>query len=186
MLKENRNPLWLALGLVVAIIATRAHHFGNTVSLPDATLAILFIGGMTLRRGVWLALMTTSALLMDVYALDFQGVSDYCMSPAYWGLIPTYALVWLMGSKLAQRADKFAVLPYAFSAWLATSLAFVVSNAFFYAFSGRFTAMSVAEYASRVAQYYTPYVGYALMYLGVAWAVAKALSVQTKSQARLA
>ena len=35
--------------------------------------------------------------LIDYYATSVQGISDWCMSPAYWFLIPTYGSLWLVG-----------------------------------------------------------------------------------------
>jgi hypothetical protein len=175
----------LALLLLLAILITRSSHFGNVALLPDATLAVLFLGGILLRRSGWLAAMIMCAFAVDIYAIGFNGVSDYCMSPAYLGLIPTYAMVWFSGAWLARRTDAFVLLPFIFSGFVATSLAFVLSNAFWYQFSGRFAEMPLVEFASRIAQFYTPYVGFAVMYLGVAWAVRQAwLYMAGQQQAR--
>ncbi|HEX5539497.1 MAG TPA: hypothetical protein VFX01_06890 [Methylophilaceae bacterium] len=167
----QKKSFGLGLGLILAILATRTQHFGSTAYLPDATLAVLFLGGLLIAQRGWLALAIISAFAMDAYAIGWMGVSDYCMSPAYWGLIPTYAMVWGAGRWLAKRAQPFALLSYAAVGWAAASAAFIVSNAFWYQFSGRFTEMPVSDFVQRVSQYYTPYVGYSVMYLGVAWAV---------------
>lgn len=169
MFSSPQNQKWLSLGLVAVILATRMQHFGSAVYLPDATLAVLFLGGLLVARTGWLGLAIVVAFGMDAYALGWKGVSDYCMSPGYWGLIPTYAMVWGTGRWLAKRQKPFALLPYALFGWAAASLAFVVSNAFWYSFSDKVTSMPVLEFSQRIAQYYTPYVGYTLMYLGVAW-----------------
>lgn len=166
---SQKKNFWLGLGLILAIFATRTQHFGSAIYLPDATLAVLFLGGLLIARSSWLALAIIAAFAMDAYAIGWKGVSDYCMSPAYWGLVPTYALVWGAGRWLAKRPQPFALLPYALAGWAAASVAFVVSNAFWFQFSGRFTDMPVFDFVQRVSQYYTPYVGYALMYLGLAW-----------------
>jgi len=39
--------------LVLAILVTRVEHFGTAFSAPDATLAVLFLAGMWIRRA-WL------------------------------------------------------------------------------------------------------------------------------------
>lgn len=176
------SKLGLALLLLLAILITRGSHFGNAALLPDATLAALFLGGILLRRVGWLAAMMACAFVVDAYAIGFQGVSDYCMSPAYLGLIPTYAMVWYSGAWLARRSDAFTLLPLIFSGFVATSLAFMVSNIFWYQFSGRFAEMSLIEFVSRVAQFYAPYVGYAVMYLGIAWCVRYALLLAAGQQ----
>ena len=175
MLTKNNQFLAIALGLLFAIVLTRTNHFGSNVYLPDATLAVLFLGGLLIARKAWLGLAIAVAFSMDFYATGFKGVSDYCMSLGYWGLIPTYAAVWGAGRWLAKREQPFAALPYATVGWAAASVAFVLSNAFWYSFSDKVDTLTVVEFTQRVAKYYTPYVGYALMYLGAAWLVMKAL-----------
>lgn len=174
-------------GLIGLILLTRMNHFGDNIYLPDATLAALFSGGMLISRSSWLALAIGVAFGMDFYALGYKGVSDYCMSLGYWGLIPTYAAVWGLGRWLAKREQPFAVLPYALAGWVATSIAFVLSNAFWYSFSDKVNTLTIVEFSQRIAKYYTPYVGYTMMYLGAIWALAKfikSVSVQnTTTQA---
>ena len=169
----NNKSFWQGAGLIGLILATRFNHFGSSVFLPDATLAVLFLGGILIRNRSWLVLAITAAFGMDFYALGFKGVSDYCMSLGYWGLIPTYAAVWGAGRWLAKREQPFAALPYAVVSWVAVSIAFVLSNAFWYSFSDKVNTLSISAFAQAVAKYYTPYAGYAMMYLGVAWLVVK-------------
>lgn len=176
MLAKNNQSLAIALGLLFAIVLTRTNHFGDHVYLPDASLAVLFLGGLLITRKAWLGLAVVVAFGMDFYALGFKGVSDYCMSLGYWGLVPTYAVVWGAGRWLAKRNQPFAALPYVTVGWAAISVAFVMSNAFWYSFSDKVDTLSVVEFTQRIAKYYTPYVGYALMYLGIAWLVVKTLA----------
>jgi hypothetical protein len=176
MLTKNNQSLAIALGLLFAIVLTRTNHFGDHVYLPDATLAVLFLGGLLITRKAWLGLAIAVAFGMDFYAMGWKGVSEYCMSLGYWGLIPTYAVVWGAGRWLAKREQPFAALSYATVGWAAASVAFVLSNAFWYSFSDKVDTLAVLEFTQRVAKYYTPYVGFALMYLGAAWLVMKALA----------
>lgn len=184
----SRN-FFIGTALVALILLTRTNHFGSSIYLPDATIAVLFVGGLLVQRLRWFAIAVIAAFGMDFYALGYKGVSDYCMSFGYWGLIPTYAAVWWMGRTLAAYAQKkqanpFAIAAYTAFAWLAASIGFILSNAFWYAFSDKVNTLSVVEFSQRVAQYYTPYVGYALMYVGIAWLVnlaAKSLVPHTTS-----
>jgi hypothetical protein len=170
MFSSKKNSMLVGSILIALILLTRTNHFGDSMYLPDATLAVLFLGGLLITRSSWLGLAIIVAFGMDFYALGFKGVSDYCMSLGYWGLIPTYALVWGAGRFLAKRNNKpFAIMPYALFGWAAASVAFVLSNAFWYSFSDKVSTLSIFEFSQRVAQYYTPYVGYTMMYLGVAW-----------------
>ena len=169
MLAENRKSLWLAIGLLALIVLTRTQHFGSTVTLPDASLAALFLGGLLIARIGWIALAILAIFFMDMYAIGFRGVSDYCMSPGYLGLLPTYLMVWGAGRLLSKMDQPFAAIRYSLIGWAAASLAFVLSNAFWYGFSDKVAAMPMAAFSQSIAQYYLPYVGYTLMYLGMAW-----------------
>ncbi len=173
MLALNNKSFWQGAGLIGLILLTRTNHFGDSSYLPDATLAVLFLGGLLVTRSSWLAIAIAAAFSMDFYALGFKGVSDYCMSLGYWGLIPTYAAVWGAGRWLAKREQPFAAIPYALVAWFATSLAFVMSNAFWYSFSDKVNTLNIVEFAQRVAKYYTPYVAYSMLYLVIAWVLVK-------------
>jgi hypothetical protein len=178
----NNKTLWQGAGLIGLILLTRTNHFGDNVYLPDATLAVLFLGGLLIARTSWLALAIIVAFGMDAYALGYKGVSDYCMSLGYWGLIPTYAVVWGAGRWLVKQQQPFAAVPYALTAWAASSVAFVLSNAFWYVFSDKVNTLSVIEFSQRVAQYYTPYVGFCLMYVGAAWLVLKGIKLFSAQQ----
>jgi hypothetical protein len=176
MFTNKQNSILVGSILIALILLTRTNHFGDSISLPDATLAVLFLGGLLIARTSWLGLAVVAAFGMDFYALGPKGVSDYCMSLGYWGLIPTYAVVWGAGRFLAKREQPFNILPYAIFGWAAASVAFVMSNAFWYSFSDKVTSLSVIEFSQRIAQYYTPYVGYTMVYLGVAWLVHQLVS----------
>ena len=72
MLAENKKSLWMAIGLLAVIVLTRTQHFGSAVYLPDATLAVLFLGGLLVARSGWLGLALLVAFGMDAYALAFK------------------------------------------------------------------------------------------------------------------
>lgn len=185
--------IFVALATLMAV--TRFNHFGSAMSLPDASLAVFFLGGLYLSRSVRGSMMIFIALILeagciDYYATSVQGVSDWCMTPAYWFLIPTYASLWLAGHWCAPgkmvkgRAMESRELPrLALGAWASGSFAFIFSNVTFYLFSGRFAEMSVLEYASRVAQYYVPYVSVALLYIFCALAIHMAVEISSRQRA---
>lgn len=182
MLATTKKSFAIAATLIFFIVLTRSGHFATAISLPDATIALLFMGGLLLGRASWLALMIVVAFLVDAYAIGIKGVSAYCVSPAYWGLVVTYAAVWGLGRWLAAREQPFKLLPFVATGFVAANVAFILSNAFWYAFSGRFIAVSAPEYMStsefltRIAHYAVPYVGYAMLYLGIAWVAHKIIT----------
>lgn len=62
----------------------------------------------------------------------------------------------------------FALAPLAVALLAGTTLAFAISNAGFYAFSGYFPEMSWGEYATRVAKYFPSYLASAVSYVAAA------------------
>jgi hypothetical protein len=174
--------------LVALMAATRFNHFGSAVALPDASYAVFFLGGLYLSRLVRVSAAAFIALLLeagliDYYATSVQGISDWCMTPAYWFLISTYGSLWLVGRWVATQnyaMESKGLMMLALAAWGASSFAFAFSNATFYVFSERFTDMSVVEYASRVAQYYISYVSVALLYIACAIGVHIGVAIMRK------
>jgi len=174
-MQTQTKHIGIFAALILLMAVTRSSHFGSTINLPDASLAIFLVAGFMLPRYTWAALAAFVFLLLeaggiDYYAIVYRNVSDYCVSPAYWFLIPTYATMWLGGRWFAaqQKNSWKSLALFAGVSWLTSSIAFLISNGAFYTLSGRFAEMSIAEYAARVAKYYPPYVSNSLMYLAVA------------------
>ena len=186
---NNNRTIAIFSILAVLMAATRINHFGSAFALPDASLAIFFLGGVYLARlsrasVIAFTLLIIEAGLVDYYATSIQGVSDWCMTTAYWFLIPTYGVLWLSGSWFALRHQLVGkgLFGFALTAWVASSFAFVFSNAAFYVFSEYFSGMSAAEYASRVSQYYGSYVSAAMFYIACAVGIQMIVGVFRKHE----
>lgn len=158
-----RRDVALALLLAAAMWLTRSHDV--TIALPDITWAAFFLAGAFSRR--WPILI---GLALNSFAIDFmalaRGESDYCMTPAYAFLLPTYLSLWAAGRwSAAARLDTAAhALRYAAALVAGTVLAFCISNAGFYAFAGYFDAMSAFEYARRVLRYLPAFLTNTMLY----------------------
>lgn len=176
MFSKNQKSLWIGSALFAAILLTRSSHFGTSVALPDATLAVLFIGGLLRFNLRWLAATIAVAFAVDFYAIGIAAVSDYCMSLGYWGLIPTYAVVWAIGRFASKREHPLALTTLVPASFISASAAFVMSNAFWYAFSDKVSTLSVYQFTQAVAQYYLPYLGYTMFYLAVTYFVCVAIN----------
>lgn len=165
------------LTLVVVMTLTRIGHFGSAVSLPDASLAVFLLGGLWLGHWGLFAAFMALAFGIDLGLARTATEAGWCLTPAYWGLLPTYALLWQTGRWLRQWPE----LPparFALAGMVAVSLAFVVSNATFWAFSGLFPDMPLAEYGRRVIGYFPPYLGSAVLYLALGWIVHRIVSTR--------
>ncbi len=162
---------WLAwfqfLALLMAL--TRSHHFDSLTHLPDASLAVFLLAGMLLPFIAFPVLLLV-ATLVDYFAINYGGISDWCASPAYWFLIPTYAAMWYAGKfyRAHQQQSWRGLGLFAGAAFVATNIAFVISNGSFYLFSGRFADVTVMQYTTSMAQYYLPYLISVFLYLSIA------------------
>lgn len=163
---QNKS-IALCVVLVAVMSATRMHHFGTSLHLPDASLAVFLLAGLLVASPLLFGFLLIEAAAMDYVAITHLGVSGFCVTPAYWFLIPTYAVLWFAGRSYARlHQDSLRSLGlFSLISFVAVSAAFVISNASFYLFSGRYPGMDMGDYASRVAQYFVPYVTGAVIYL---------------------
>lgn len=182
-MQSQTKSLAIFAGLVALMAATRYNHFGSGIALPDASLAVFLLAGFFMARQRLAALAAFIFLLLeaggvDYYAIALQGTSDWCFSPAYWFLIPTYGVLFFAGRWYAPRVQNSAksFAEFIGVSCLASSAAFFISNASFYLFSGKFADLSMTQYADRVAQFYLPYMSSSLMYLTIAGAIYAILS----------
>ncbi len=188
--QTKKIAIFMALATLMAV--TRFSHFGSAAALPDASLAIFFLGGLYLSQSGRAAMFAfaafiVEAVLIDYYATSVQGVSDWCMTPAYWFLAPIYGSLWLAGRWLSLRhgIQVMGLAGLILVAWAANSFAFVFSNTTFYLFSEYFSGMSLAEYATRVSEYYVSYVSVAMLYIACAIALQAVAEIMGKRRIHL-
>jgi hypothetical protein len=182
----QNNPL-LSIALMGFMALTRFDHFGSAFSLPDASLAIFFFAGFGVN-GLWFfTLLLLEAGAIDYLAISQFAVSDFCITPAYLCLIPTYAVMWLAG----RYCKAFSSLHYVDSLKIFTSsaitvsLAFFISNGSFYLLSGSFGEPAIGKYFQQFAHYYPPYFTSAFIYIVVGlmlYKLMKSIKVLTVAQ----
>lgn len=182
MTSALRQNILLAVSLFMLMVLTRGSHVGSTSLLPDATLACMMLGGMLLQRSTWFVLMMSTAVAVDAFAVGVAGVSNYCWTPAYWALLPTYAVMWIGGYWLEARGEAFSVLRYSLTALAATSIAFIISTDSFYLLSGRVPEATLWQALNHGWEYFPAYLGYTMMYLAVAWGLQRAISTINTAQ----
>ncbi len=176
------------IGLVLAALmaATRMHHFGSALHLPDASLAVFLLAGFFIASPLLFAGLLLEAGALDYAAIAHLGVNDYCVTPAYGFLIPTYAVVWFAGRYYARIHQQSWRSLGIFSgiAFAAVSVAFIISEGAFYLFSGRQPGMGLAEYGAQMAQYFPLYMTGALLYLACVAALYVALTARAPVAAK--
>lgn len=171
----SKTSIIIATVIAFLMLLTRGSHVLTSVSLPDASLALLLIGGLYLRKAVWFTLFVVLATVIDFGAAAIDSIQAFCLTPGYWGMLPTYAVMWLAGIWLGKQANSLDALKYTTAGLLATLLAFVISTQTYYLFSGRFPAEGVIESMKYGWEYLPSFLGFTVMYLVGFWVLAKLL-----------
>lgn len=169
-----KKSLLIAAGLALFMLLTRGSHVLTHVSLPDASLAIFLMGGLFLgahlkTRAMWFVALYVLAALIDFGAAALDPLQGFCLTDGYWGLIPSYATMWLGGVWLGKQANSFEIVPYALVTAGASFVAFVISTQTYYLFSGRFPAKGLIESLQHGWEYLPSWMGFALMYFALIW-----------------
>jgi hypothetical protein len=114
------------------------------------------------------------AVLVDFFVIRNQGIdfwSHYCVSPAYWFLVPSYAALWFGGAWLSARSRGLHLRDLGLlvaSAVVAASACYLVSNGSFYWISASVPARSFSGWIDNLGDWYLPFVQTTLMYIGIA------------------
>lgn len=165
----------LAVAIAFFMLLTRGSHVLTSVSLPDASLALLLIGGLYLRKTIWFTLFIVLATAIDFGAAAIDSIQAFCLTDGYWGMLPTYAVMWLAGVWLGKQADSADFTKYAVASTVSTFAAFMISTQTYYIFSGRFPDAGIVESMQHGWEYLPSYMGFTAMYLVAFWAFIKTM-----------
>jgi hypothetical protein len=172
----SSKHLAIAAALAFFMLLTRGSHVLTHVALPDATLALLLIGGLCLRKAAWFVGFVMLATAIDFSAAAIDSLQAYCLTIGYWGMLPTYAAMWLTGVWLGKQSNGLDALKFSLAAVVSTLAAFVISTQTYYLFSGRFPNHGLVETMQYGWNYLPSYLAYTAIYLVGFWALAKASS----------
>jgi len=178
MNRNTQNALFFVL-LASLLVATRLNlpqsltHFGP---IPDASWAAFFLGGFYLRTAsrwafpVFMAL----AVLVDYLVIRGQGMdffAHYCMSAAYWFLVPAYFALWLGGMQLRrhyQGANGKALAVLATSLLASVVVCHLLSQGSFYWLSDSVAEPTFAGWWKNYSDWFVPYLRTTAIYVGLA------------------
>ena len=162
----------LILTLLAALLAaTRINHFAP---IPDASWAVFFLGGVylsTWTRWAFPLLMALS-VLVDYIVISGTGQNfwqHYCVSAAYWFLVPAYFSMWAGGLWLRRGgiANDVRTLGRAAVAVVASVVVCqLLAQGSFYWVSASVPSPTVAGGWQNYVQYLFPYMQTAAMYVG--------------------
>jgi hypothetical protein len=171
----NAKTLIIAAAIAFLMLLTRGSHVLTSVALPDASLALLLIGGLYLRKAAWFTLFVVLATAIDFGAAAVDSLQAFCLTAGYWGMLPTYAVMWLAGLWLGKQSNSLNALQFTLAGLISTLAAFVISTQTYYLFSGRFPNSGILETMQYGWNYLPSFTGFTAMYLVGFWILAKAL-----------
>ncbi|WP_329741310.1 hypothetical protein [Dyella sp. A6] len=172
--QPQRLGIFIALALVMA--ATRIHLSLLHHSVWDASWGVFFLAGFWLRgQGRWaFPLLMAEAILVDYVVITQQGIpfwSHYCVSPAYWFLIPSYGALWLGGSWLARRQLGLRLPTLGLAALtllVSEAVCYLISNGSFYWLSANVPApRSFGAWFVNLGDWYLPFLETTALYVAL-------------------
>lgn len=177
-MNANTSRLFILFVLALLMAASRAHVFDH-FSPPDASWAVFFIAGFHLRgwgRWAFPALMAL-AVGVDWWVITGQGIdfwNHYCVSAAYWFLVPAYAAMWAGGAWLRRRYagarwDALGRLAFAFV--LSVLACHLLAQGSFYWLSDSVADPTLAGWWKNYTDWLAPYLVTAGVYVSIAAAL---------------
>lgn len=94
MIIKNIKTITAFSLLIILILLSRSYSVNSFTHLPDATIVSLLIAGIYFRHWLSPIILITLALVIDNYAVFYQGISANCITPAYSVLPVLYYLVY--------------------------------------------------------------------------------------------
>lgn len=171
-LAEIRPQFIAGIALALLMVCTRGQHFATVHALPSASWAVFFLAGAFLRQRWMFVLLFALASLLDFGSYALGTISDWCLSPAYWALVPAYGTLWLSGRVYATlHREQWSTVPrLALVLVGAAFVTYLISGGGYYAFSGHYVP-TFAGFVPRIVHYYPPALGTLAGYVGVALGV---------------
>jgi len=165
--------------LIFLMLLTRGDHLLTSVSLPDASFALFLIGGILLKKTKRFISIFAFSVLIDLVTLSMNITYQIPINLGYLGLLGSYGIMWLFGSRIAHTKSFSKFL--AFSV-LATLIAFLISTQTYNLLSGTFPDITIKQSTQTGWEYLPQSFIYTMSYLLAYWGIQSLLRRQFVSQ----
>lgn len=169
-LRSTRAQCVAGLVLALLMACTRGEHFASVHALPSASWAVFFLAGALLRPAWAFVALFALASALDFGSYATGTISDWCLSPAYWVLVPAYAVLWGCGRFYARwhAANAAGALRLALVLLVAVCFTYLVSGGGYYLLSGHYVP-TLAGFLPRIVHYVPHWFGVTAGYVGTAF-----------------
>jgi hypothetical protein len=168
---------YILLLLVMSI--TRGSHLLTSVSLPDASFALFLIGGMLLTKPMWFISLFILSVVIDLATLSINSSYQIPINFGYWGLLPSYGIMWLFGSRIANTKSFYKFMAFGV---ISTLITFVISTQTYNLLSGTFPDITIRESIQTGWEYLPQSLIYTMSYLLAYWGIHSLFKSQFVSQ----
>src|SRR5210317_911924 len=158
----SKNNLLLISFLVFLIFLTRGSHFLTEFSIPDASLIVFLTLGLFIPSILLFCVFFILAAVIDFGSGFFDNSLAFCLTDGYWGLIPTYLVMFFTGNLIKNYDIKFKI--FFVLVFVSTTVAFIISTNTYYMFSESFESPSLFTSIQHGWNYFPAYLIPNLLY----------------------
>jgi len=169
--KSGASKTYLLIFAILSalMVMTRPYHFASALHLPSASLAVFFLGGFFLKTNKTFWGLFALSVSIDLASSYARGAFGDCITVSYPFLVVGYFTLWQTGKycffNIQQTNIALAITKNLAGLFIASSVAFFISNGSYYFMSGKFPDLSWMQYSTRVAKYYLPYIQSPFLYV---------------------
>ncbi len=165
--------------ILFLMVLTRGSHLLTSVSLPDASFALFLIGGILLKKPKWFISLFTISVAIDLITLSMNGAYKIPINLGYLGLLPSYGIIWFIGSRIANTKS---FIKFTICGVLATLIGFLISTQTYNLLSGTFPNITIKQSMQTGWEYLPQSLIYTMSYLMAYWGIQALLKRQFVSQ----
>jgi len=165
--------------LFLLMTLTRGSHLLSSLSLPDASFALFLIGGMLLKKPKWFISLFMLSVAIDLATLSINSAYQIPINFGYWGLLPSYGIMWFFGSRIANTKSFLKFMAFGV---ISTLITFVISTQTYNLLSGTFPDITISESIQTGWEYLPQSFIYTLSYLLAYWGIHSLFKSQFVSQ----
>jgi hypothetical protein len=150
------------------MLLTRGDHLLTSVSLPDASFALFLIGGMLFKKSRWFFSLLTFSVVIDLITLSIDNSYQIPINLGYFGLLASYGIMWVFGSRIANTKSFFKFVAFGV---IATLIAFFISTQTYNLLSGAFPDITIKQSIQTGWEYLPQSFIYTMSYLMAYWGI---------------